>query len=143
MALPVRPPLPEVFDQSLVRPHSARVIPFPQRAQSLNLLRRCYRVTQGLVVLLSGATLLIYAATVWEELSWQRQYDYLIQLRQQRWELMGITATLHHHLVQSAVSASGTVVHTPAHSLFVTPAPQRSPRPVVVPPEDSWPLGGY
>jgi hypothetical protein len=143
MALPVRPPLPEVLNPSPIRPHAAPVIPLPQRAQSPTLLRQCYRVTQGLVSLLSGATLLTYAATVWAEWSWQKQYDYLLRLRQQRWELMSVTATLHHHLVQSGVSGSGTVIQTPAQSLFVTPAPRRSPRPVVVPPADSWSLGGY
>ncbi|WP_448379769.1 hypothetical protein [Gloeomargarita sp.] len=143
MAFPARPVPPEVLDQSLVRPHSDRVIPFPKPVQSPVTLRRFYRVTQGMVLLLSGATLLLYAATVWEELSWQKQYSYLLQLRQQRQELLTMTATLQQHLVESGISPAGTVVQTPAQSLFVTPAPARSPRPVAVPPEPAWPLGGY
>ncbi|APB33791.1 hypothetical protein GlitD10_1469 [Gloeomargarita lithophora Alchichica-D10] len=143
MALPARPLPPEVLDQPHIRPHSDSIINFPRRTQSLPFLRRLYRVSQGLVLLLSGTTLLFYAGTVLGEMHWQKQYNYLVKLRQQRLELMATTATLQHHLVQSGGRVAGTVVQTPAQTLFIAPVPLRTPRPVRLPQERSWPVGGY
>ncbi|MEN9214106.1 MAG: hypothetical protein Q6J18_01525 [Gloeomargarita sp. DG02_3_bins_56] len=143
MALPARPLTPEVFDPSLVRSHSDTLVPFPERARSPLRLRRLYRGTQGLVLLLSAGTLLFYAGTVLAEMRWQKQYHYLVQLRQQRQELMTVTATLQQHLVQSGGRVAGTVPQTPAQTLFIAPAPLRELRPVRPPQIRSWPLGGY
>lgn len=143
MALPARRLPSEVLDQSLIRPHSDTIVRFPERARSPVLVRRVYRLTQGLVLLLSGTTLGFYASTVLAEMHWQKQYNYLMQLRQQRLELMTMTATLQHHLVQSGGQVAGTVPQTPAQTLFVIPAPPRPWRPAPPVPVRSWPVGGY
>ncbi|MEN9207294.1 MAG: hypothetical protein Q6K14_06285 [Gloeomargarita sp. GMQP_bins_44] len=104
-------------------------------------LRRVYRLTQGMVIGLSGATLVLYAATVGAEMCWQRQYDYLLALRQQRQELMAATAALQRHLSQAPVP--GMVAQTPGQTVFIQPAPPRPPRPVPVQPTPFWPLEGY
>lgn len=140
MALPVRPLPPEVLDQPHLRPHSDNIVTFPRRTESPLFLRRMYRFTQGFTLVLSGTTLLFYAGTVWEEMHWQKQYDYHVKLQQQRLELMTTTATLEHHLVQSGGQG---VVQTPAQTLFVSPASPRMPRPVRPPQGYSWPIGGY
>ncbi|MCS7030271.1 MAG: hypothetical protein NZL92_01895 [Gloeomargarita sp. SKYG116] len=135
MALPAR------SVSSNLRPHSETVVQLPRTAASPLILRRFYRVTQGIVVLLSGATLLLYAATVGAEVRWQKQYDYLLRLRQQRQELMAVTATLQQYLGQSP--GPGTIVPTPAQTVFITPAPARPPRPLPKPSARPWPVEGY
>ena len=140
MALPARPLPPEVLDQPHLRPHSDTIVTFPQRTQPPLALRRVYRLTQGMTLLLSGTTLLFYAGTVWGEMHWQKQYSYYLQLQQQRLELTTMTATLEHHLVESGGRG---VVQTPAQTLFIAPAPPRASRPVPLPQVRSWPMGGY
>ncbi|MCS6782119.1 MAG: hypothetical protein RMI89_04710 [Gloeomargarita sp. SKYBB_i_bin120] len=135
MALPARSAFPDL------RPHSETVVHLPRKSRSSLVLRRVCRVTQGIVVLLSGATLFLYAATVGVERRWQKQYDYLLRLRQQRQELMAATATLQHHLRQSP--RPGTIVPTPAQTVFITPAPARPPRPLPKPSARPWPVEGY
>ncbi len=140
MALPVRPLPPVVLDQPPLRPHSDTIVTFPQRTHAPRFLRRVYRLTQGFTLLLSGTTLVFYAGTVWAEMHWQKQYNYHLQLQQQRLELMTMTASLEHHLLQSGGRG---VVQTPAQTVFVTPASPRMPRPVRPPQGYAWPAGGY
>ena len=93
----------------------------------LSLLLFLQRSSDIITFLLIAATLTIYSWTVYTQQQWTREYRKLQTLQRQERQMTTANATLKDQLAQQAENvATGLVTPTPANTIFLPPAPQRS-----------------
>lgn len=93
----------------------------------LSLLLFLQRSSDIITFLLIAATLTIYSWTVYTQQQWTKEYRKLQSLQRQERQMTTANATLKDQLAQQAENlATGLVTPTPANTIFLPPAPQRS-----------------
>jgi hypothetical protein len=98
--------------------------PEPIWLSSLLFLQRS---SDLITFLLIAATLTIYSWTVYTQQQWTREYRKLETLQRQERQMTTANAAIKDQLAQQAEStATGLVTPTPANTIFLPPAPQRS-----------------
>jgi hypothetical protein len=102
----------------------------------LRLLLGLQRTSSALTFALVLGLLVVYGWTVYTQQRWGRAYSRMETLQKQERQLMAANEVIKNQMAKQAeVPDSGLVLPEPGNTIFLTPAPQRSP----VTPEVNFP----